>query len=279
MSNQKEFKTLLSSLSSCIKTALPLSKLRFLLSIEFFSYLIEKSRDVFWIRTVDYKTQVYVSPAYEVIWGRTCASLYEHPEEWINFIFPEDFNPLEMRLEKRNEKVESDDYYYESYRIVRPDGEIRWIEDHAFPIHDEEGLCVGFSGIARDVTQDKEREQLILQAKLSSEAALKARDIAEAENRKKSKILKNILESLKKKRYYLAGKNYKTYLTCREAQCLLCLARGNSAKQIGKILKISNRTVECHLNNIKRKLNCRKHNELIHQAIESSFLEGIKPIL
>ena len=49
-----------------------------------------------------------------------------------------------------------------NYRIVRPaDGETRWIRNTGFPIRDEAGEVVRVAGVAQDVTEDKERSELL----------------------------------------------------------------------------------------------------------------------
>ncbi len=49
----------------------------------------EQSQDVFWIMSHDYKKQLYVSPAFETIWGRKREELYQNPEQWIEYLHPE----------------------------------------------------------------------------------------------------------------------------------------------------------------------------------------------
>jgi len=83
---------------------------------------------------------------------------------------------------------------------------------------------------------------------------------------------------LLKKRYYIKGKDRSFYFTYREAQCLSYLAKGNSSKQIGKILELSPRTVQSYLDKIKNKFNCNTRSELIQKAIEYNFLTIESPI-
>jgi DNA-binding CsgD family transcriptional regulator len=81
----------------------------------------------------------------------------------------------------------------------------------------------------------------------------------------------------KPKRYYLTGKYKNYYLTKREAECLICLARGYTLKQIGRTLGVSPRTIEDHIERLKGKLRCRSRSDLINIAIECDFLEGVRP--
>ena len=132
--------------------------------------LVERSRDVFWIRDVQYIKQLYVSPAYETVWGRSCESLYQRPEKWLDFLLEEDRKRLEISVAKRNPEVNPQQGFDEWYRIKRPDGEIRWIQDQSFPIYDEQNQHIGFAGIAQDIT-----EQKILEKKLIDSQAKEAR--------------------------------------------------------------------------------------------------------
>src|ERR1051326_2038001 len=59
-------------------------------SHERFHLLADHITDAFWIRSPDMQVVQYVSPAFERIWGRPVAELYAHPEEWLDFIVPED---------------------------------------------------------------------------------------------------------------------------------------------------------------------------------------------
>jgi two-component system aerobic respiration control sensor histidine kinase ArcB len=142
---------------------------------EFFIGLAKKSKNVFWIRSTEYQTQLYVSPAYEIIWGRSCQSLYDAPDEWINFLHPDDKKRFENELSQRNENVSMQERYEIEYRIIRPDGEIRWIKDSAFPIYNTQKTFIGFAGIAEDITKDKYYEQSLIAAKEKAEAANNAK--------------------------------------------------------------------------------------------------------
>jgi PAS domain S-box-containing protein len=102
---------------------------------------------------------IYVSPAYEGIWGRSCQSLYASPVSWIAAIHPEDRSRVRSAAETRQVTGE----YDEEYRVVQPDGAVRWIHDRAFPIRDETGRVYRIAGIAEDITDRKRLEREILE--------------------------------------------------------------------------------------------------------------------
>ena len=88
------------------------------------------------------------------IWGRTCESLYQEPKSFLDTVHPEDKDRVMRSLEKKSQgEVE------EVYRIVRPDGSIRWIKDRSFPIYDDSGKTHRIVGIAADITDLKLGEE------------------------------------------------------------------------------------------------------------------------
>ncbi len=138
--------------------------------------LVEQSRDVFWIRTPDYSQQLYISPAYEIVWGRSRESLYQHPERWADAVYPEDLKKLLASLEKRNPRdIQAGKFFTETYRIIRPNGDICWILDKSSPIYDQHGKHIGFAGIAQDITENKRQEEMVLKAKEAAEIASAAK--------------------------------------------------------------------------------------------------------
>jgi PAS domain S-box-containing protein len=121
--------------------------------------LAENITDAFWIRDMEDTRMLYVSPAYEKIWGRNCKDLYQFPHTWLEAIHPED---REMVAEAILTKQATGEYNQE-YRIVRPDGALRWIRDRAFPIRDNSGKVVRIVGIAEDNTDRHRLEHQILE--------------------------------------------------------------------------------------------------------------------
>ncbi len=121
-----------------------------------FRQLAENLREVFWLSSLDGRQIYFISPAYEDIWGRSRESLIAQPGSWLDAVHPEDREEVITNFEKqsRGEFVE-----YE-YRIVRPNGEIRWIEAHVFPVRNEEGEIYRCAGSAQEITKRKQAEEL-----------------------------------------------------------------------------------------------------------------------
>jgi len=124
-------------------------------SEERFRQLAENINEVFWMTNPAKNRMLYISPAYERIWGRTCQSLYASPQDWLEAIHPEDRSRVEQAAMTR--QVEGS--YDEEYRIIRPDGSVGWVQDRAFPVQDATGRVVRIVGVAQDITERKRGEE------------------------------------------------------------------------------------------------------------------------
>jgi PAS domain S-box-containing protein len=130
-------------------------------SEERFRELAEHLREVFWL--FDWTTQkvIYVSPAYEDIWGRSIEDLYKNYEEWADSIHPGDLSYAEESFTQIAQSGGSGGGEIREYRIVRPNGTVRWISDKGFAIHDENGNVNRIAGIAEDITERKLAQQAL----------------------------------------------------------------------------------------------------------------------
>lgn len=120
-------------------------------SEERFRQLAEYIREVFYLEDVQSGRLLYVSPAYEQVWGRSCQSAYEDVGSFLDGVHADD---REMVREAFLNRIP---FAYE-YRVVRPDGSVRWIWDRGFPVRDEKGRIYRFAGIAEDITERKQAE-------------------------------------------------------------------------------------------------------------------------
>jgi PAS domain S-box-containing protein len=102
---------------------------------------------------------IYVSPAYEKIWGRTRAQLYQSPWDWLEAVHADD----RERIRKAATSKQLAGTYDEEFRVVRPDGSVRWIRDRAFPVFDKDGKAYRLAGIAEDITERKRLEQEVVE--------------------------------------------------------------------------------------------------------------------
>jgi two-component system cell cycle sensor histidine kinase/response regulator CckA len=128
-------------------------------SEERFRQLAENIDQVFWMLDLATNQLLYVSPAFERVWGRSSVSLYQNRDWLVETVHAEDRDRYVSFLEKmRAEPIE------ESYRIVRPDGSVRWIHDRTFLVSDPEGKPYRVAGIAENVTAQRELEEQLRQA-------------------------------------------------------------------------------------------------------------------
>src|SRR5690606_2912913 len=128
-------------------------------SEERFRQIAENLHEVFWMIDVDRHRMLYISPAYEAIWGRPCSEILERPSDWLKAVYPEDQARVGAAIKRQIEGG-----YNEVYRVVRPDGEIRWVRDRAFPIRNEKGEVYRIVGTAEDITENRRLEAQFLQA-------------------------------------------------------------------------------------------------------------------
>ncbi len=126
-------------------------------SEEKFRQLAENIHQAFFM--TDKKGKVlYISPAYERIWERSCESLYKNPLSWMECIYADDYKRIQWVFSRQLRSSISVD---ETYRIVRSDGQIRWIVSRSAPIFDERGEVYRFAGIAEDITEQKWAEDAL----------------------------------------------------------------------------------------------------------------------
>lgn len=126
-------------------------------SEERFRQMASNIQEVFWLTDVKNRQILYVSPAYEEIFGRPCEELHADPSQWAGAIHPED----RQRVQRAMINLQSAKDYNLEYRIIRPDGTLRYIQDRAFPIHDAAGSVYRIAGLAQDITARKEQETRI----------------------------------------------------------------------------------------------------------------------
>ena len=117
-----------------------------------FRQIAETIEEVVWSADAASGKALYISPAYERVWGRTCASLYDNPESFLDSIHPDDRGGVLAALGKHRGIP-----FDQEYRIVRPDGAVRWIWDRGFPVRDPgTGHLTHYVGVALDFTERRQ---------------------------------------------------------------------------------------------------------------------------
>ena len=125
-----------------------------------FRQMSESIEDAFFLNEAGSNRVLYVSPAYEKIWGRRSEDLYADPGAWLASIHPEDQAAARAFFTSGS----IDAAFEVDFRILRPDGAIRVIEARGFPVHDAQGKTIRIAGVAKDVTERNRLERTVLES-------------------------------------------------------------------------------------------------------------------
>jgi PAS domain S-box-containing protein len=120
-----------------------------------FRQLAENIREVFWVWDVDASRVSFVSPMYEEVFGRSAAGLYADFGSFLEAIHPDDRARVEATVARARAGTPTD----QQYRVVWPDGSLRWVRDRAFPISDPTGAVRRVVGVADDITERTHAEE------------------------------------------------------------------------------------------------------------------------
>jgi len=211
-------------------------------SEERFRQLAENIAEVSWLidNRDDYRV-LYVSPAYESIWGRTCKSLYDEPRSWLDAVHPEDLERVLTAFDRQQELGEFD----EEFRVVQPDGTVRYVWDRTFPLRDGSGEVYRLAGVVVDITERKRAEEALQVAREELE----------------SKVERQML------------RRDPRGLTFRELTVLHLVADGESDKKIGLKLGISHFTAQKHISNILAKMGAGSRTEAVARGLREGLLD------
>jgi PAS domain S-box-containing protein len=135
-------------------------------SEEKFRQLAENIREVFWLVDAASNQTLYLSPAYEQVWGRTCDSAIQNPTSWLDAVHPDDVEQAQLLWgpQAKREPVESE------FRIRTPDGQEKWVRERAFPVFDHAGQVVRIGGVAEDITAWKRYAEELVHAREAADA-------------------------------------------------------------------------------------------------------------
>ncbi|MGQ4647598.1 PAS domain S-box protein [Lyngbya aestuarii] len=151
-------------------------------SEEKFRQLAEHIHEVFFLTSPNFSQILYISPAYEEVWGQTTQSLYQQPSLWLDSVHPDDRQRVTMALAPT---IRGEQDFEQQYRIIRPDGLGRWVWVRAFRILNETGSLGRIAGIAEDITERKFSETELLrqdlQRQLFADISLEIRQSLELE--------------------------------------------------------------------------------------------------
>ncbi|MDK1030347.1 MAG: PAS domain-containing protein, partial [Anaerolineae bacterium] len=125
-----------------------------------FQQLAEAIDDVFVVSDVKSKSILYVSPAYEQIWGRPVQELYEDFGQLDEGIHPDD----RLRIQEAWARmVDQGDRCEEEFRVLHTDGSLRWVRSRWYPLRDQSGQVFRVAEINQDITDFKRDQQALLE--------------------------------------------------------------------------------------------------------------------
>jgi PAS domain S-box-containing protein len=123
-------------------------------SEEMFRRLVEHVPSVFWMFDEDFSRAIYVSASYESVFGLSLESVYANATSFLEAVHPDDMGLMHAAMKRMQagtaESVE--------YRVVHPDGTIRWVASRGAAVRDEKGEVYQLVGVTDDVTERKAAE-------------------------------------------------------------------------------------------------------------------------
>jgi len=122
-----------------------------------FQQLVEHIQEVFWIALPDHSQLLYMSPRYEAVWGRSCASLFDHAHYLWDAVHPQDQEYVLTRVAEGQVTG-----FQAEFRILRPDQAVRFIRAQTFPIRNALGEVIRMVGVAEDMTEQKRAQDTLV---------------------------------------------------------------------------------------------------------------------
>ena len=119
-----------------------------------FKHLIENLTEVFYVSNPAKPEVIYISNAYEKVFGEPVENIYESPNAYLSYIVDEDQLAAKKAIVNQLNGISTDN----TYRIMRPDGKMKYLRERAFPVKDSSGKVNRVIGIADDITERIESE-------------------------------------------------------------------------------------------------------------------------
>ena len=132
--------------------------------------ILSSIQDVVWSVSITTDEVLYLNQAAEKVYGRTVQEFLDNPNFWLEVVHPEDWERVnalnQATLEMGGKDIE--------YRILRPDGEVRWLHERSRVTHDEQGTPIRLDGIVTDITQRKQAEEALQDSETKFRAFLQS---------------------------------------------------------------------------------------------------------
>jgi PAS domain S-box-containing protein len=163
-----------------------------------FQQMAGNIQEIFWMLDRESKQVLYVNQAYETITGRSCETLRDNPTSYRDLIHPQE----RVRVLSRLDETVRTGQFDEEFRILRPDGAIRWVWVRGFPVRDAEGVVRSLVGTGQDISARKSAEaqmarNLDMAESARAEAeAFRRTTLALTQNLSMDYVLDTLLQSL-----------------------------------------------------------------------------------
>lgn len=182
-----------------------------------FRFLAENTRQVFWVRDPRQPRLLYLSPAFEEVWRRPRHEFIERPELFLETVHPDDRGQVSEGLLRSGAGTYSEG----EWRILRPDGDVRWIRGRTFPARDEVGHIDRLISITEDVTEQHH----------AAEELRRAKEAAEGATRAKTEFLANVSHELRTPLNVVFGMTEMLLDTSLDNYQRFCVERSRSAME------------------------------------------------
>ncbi len=136
--------------------------------------ILNSFEDVVWSVSATTRELLYLSPAAERVYGRPIQAFFDNPKLWLEVVHPDDLEQVSPFTQTALEMGSND----MEYRILRPDGEVRWLRDRARVTYDEQGTPLRLDGITTDITQRKQAEEALRETNQRLQALIQSSPLA-----------------------------------------------------------------------------------------------------
>jgi len=143
-----------------------------------FRHIAENIHQLFWVRDAHSSAFIYLSPALEKVWGVSTQGMNASPDSWPEAVHPEDRAIVDAMLENQRRGLRGET----KFRMLRSNGDTRWIWNRHFPLFDATGELTQIVGLAEDITESKRAEEVLLRSQEELERLVSARTAELAES-------------------------------------------------------------------------------------------------